>query len=178
MTQPFDSKRRDLAVLWTKAQPNVSAFVSSLVGDFHDAEDIIQQVAAAAAERFDDYDPERPFVAWAIGIARHKVYNHLRSSGRDKHVFDSEALGDIAEAYQRIEPELTEARAALDDCMKKVQGKTRQVLELRYVRDLKPSAIGDKMGMKANAVYVMLHRLRAALTTCVKSKLGRSWGQP
>lgn len=167
-------QRQDLALLWTRAQPHVSAFVSSMVLDFHAAEDLIQQVACAVAEQFDAYDPDRPFVPWAIGIARFKVFNYYRSKKRDKHVFDSESLDGIARAYAELEPELDPRRKALGVCVKKVSGRASQVLEMRYMREMKPARIAQKLEMTPNAVSVMLHRIRAALSKCIETEMGRA----
>ena len=164
-------QRKDLAALWTQAQPHVAAFVSSMVLDFHAAEDLIQQVAVAVAEQFEDYDTARPFVPWAIGIARFKVFNYYRKVKRDKHVFDSEAIDGIARACSELEPELDRRKAALDICVKRVAGRSATVLEMRYVREMKPARIAQKMGMTANAVSVMLHRVRAALEKCIEHQL-------
>ncbi|MFI4862086.1 MAG: sigma-70 family RNA polymerase sigma factor [Phycisphaerales bacterium JB063] len=164
-------QRKDLAVLWTQAQPHVAAFVSSMVLDFHAAEDLIQQVAVAVAEQFEDYDPARPFVPWSIGIARFKVYNYYRKVKRDKHVFDTEAMDGIARACSELEPELDMRKQALDTCVKRVQGRAATVLEMRYLREMKPARIAQKTGMTANAVSVMLHRIRAALQKCIEHEL-------
>lgn len=176
MTLPYreQQQRKDLAVLWTQSQPHVAAFVSSMVLDFHAAEDLIQQVAVAVAEQFEDYDASRPFVAWAIGIARFKVYNYYRSVKRDKHVFDSEAINGIARACTDLEPELDQRKQALDTCIQRVQGRGAAVLEMRYVREMKPGRIAQKMGMTANAVSVMLHRIRAALEKCIEQQLSQA----
>lgn len=172
MTQPnHEQQRKDLAVLWTQAQPHVAAFVSSMVLDFHAAEDLIQQVAVAVAEQFEEYDQARPFVAWSIGIARFKVYNYYRSTKRDKHVFDTEALDGVARAFCELAPELDPRRKALDACVKRVQGRAATVLEMRYVREMKPARIAQKIGMTSNAVSVMLHRVRAALEKCIDQQL-------
>ncbi len=174
-TNPREQQQRqDLAVLWTRAQPHVSAFVSSMVLDFHAAEDLIQQVACAVAEQFEEYEPDRPFVPWAIGIARFKVFNYYRSRKRDKHVFDSEALTGIARAYAELEPELDPRRKALAACVGKVNGRASQVLEMRYMREMKPARIAQKLEMTPNAVSVMLHRIRAALSKCIEREMSNT----
>ena len=58
----MDEKSRQATRLWTLAQPVVSAFVTSVVRDFKDRDDVLQEIAVAAIESFDAYDPKRPFV--------------------------------------------------------------------------------------------------------------------
>lgn len=52
----------EIAVLWTGAQPAVAAFVSSIIPNFQDADDILQNVAVAVIKNYDKYDKDRPFV--------------------------------------------------------------------------------------------------------------------
>ncbi|MGZ0175038.1 MAG: hypothetical protein ACKVHE_36560 [Planctomycetales bacterium] len=42
-------------------------FVSSFLRDRVEADDALQEVALVIVERFEDWDSERPFVAWALG---------------------------------------------------------------------------------------------------------------
>jgi len=63
---------------WTKAQPTVAGDISSLTPDFHQAEDILQRAALALIRKLDEYDREKPFVVWAIGVARLEVLKSRR----------------------------------------------------------------------------------------------------
>ncbi len=164
---------RDLTVHWTRAQPNVSAFISSMVINFHDAEDLIQQVAQSIAEEYHRYDSKQPFIGWALGIARFKVYNYYRSS-KKRQLLDAESLDKIEAAYTVLEPEMDELREALDHCMKQVKGRAGDAIRLRYLNDFKPKQIGEKIGMSANAVSVMLFRVRETLSRCLQLRTGLS----
>src|SRR3954447_11640897 len=95
----MDERTREVARLWTLAQPTVSAFVASMVREIRDRDDVLQDVAVAVLDSFDSYDPSRPFVAWALGIARNQALLHLRRKGRDRLVFDAEALDRIERAF-------------------------------------------------------------------------------
>ena len=75
----MDERTRQATRLWTLAQPAVSAFITSVVRDFKDRDDVLQDVAVAVIESFDRYDPQRPFTAWAIGVARNQVGLYLKS---------------------------------------------------------------------------------------------------
>lgn len=75
------SERRmaEFARCWSAAHNVLSAYVHSAIRDRHRAEDVIQEVAEAAIRSFGDFDRERSFVGWALGIARHRVPHHLRT---------------------------------------------------------------------------------------------------
>ena len=168
---PHAHAMRELARLWTGAQPAVAAFISSLVPNFHDAEDVLQRVAVAVADKFAEYDPSRPFTAWAIGVARYEVLYRRRQFATDRHVFDSDAVVRIADAYESMADRFDDMKAALNGCMGEVAGRSRKILELRYRHELAPAQIAERLRMKPNAVYVALHRLRGSLRDCVERKL-------
>jgi hypothetical protein len=63
----MDPRTREVTRLWTLAVPAVSSFVASLVRDFQDCDDVLRDTAVAVVESFDQYDPARPFLAWALG---------------------------------------------------------------------------------------------------------------
>lgn len=171
MDQSEQKGREELTVYWTQAQPIVSAFISSMVQSFQDAEDVLQMTAITLAKKYDQYDRNRPFVAWAIGIAKYEVLTYRRQKAKDRHVFDDAIVDQITQAYQETASELTGLRNALRKCLKEVKGRSRKMLELRYIRELKPTRIGRQLGMTTNAVFVALHRIRVALRDCIEQRL-------
>lgn len=62
-----DSVQR-MTIEWTRAQPSVGWFVRSFLRDQAEVGDLLQEVALVIV--FEDWDPEQPFVGWALGIAR------------------------------------------------------------------------------------------------------------
>ena len=67
----MDPATRQAFAQWTLAQPAVSAFVHAWVQDRAERDDVLQEVAVAVLESYEAYDPSRPFLPWALGIARH-----------------------------------------------------------------------------------------------------------
>lgn len=185
MSEPMDDTAhstasgamQEMALLWTQSYHLLAAFVASAVPNFHDAEDIMQQTAVAAATRFADYDRSRPFSRWVIGIARHKILNHQQKRYRDRHVFSDETLMQIAEVHERMEEEDELMKLALRKCIEKVGARSRQLLELRYTRELKPARIADKMGMAPNAVSAALSRVRQVLEACIRRTMNEQVSQ-
>ena len=171
------AQARQLSMLWTKAHPIVSAYFRACLWDFHQAEDLLQETAAAVAEKFMTYDPSRSFTSWVLGVARNKLLHHHRTHANDRHVFDDKAISQLADLYAEMEPEVTLMHTALESCIDRVNGRPRKLLEMRYVRELTPAKIAAMTGMNANAVSVMLHRVRRTPTPLVASQ-GRSPTSP
>jgi len=117
-----------LTALWTRAQPVVAGFVSSVVPNFHDAADILQNVAMVLVVKFDEYDEERSFTQWALGITRNKVLAYYHKQSREKQILDDYLIERIANAYEEMGPHLGLIHEALRRCMRKMKDRDRRLL--------------------------------------------------
>lgn len=166
----MDDRTRYAARLWTLAQPVVSAFVTSVVRDFTARDDVLQEIAVAVIESIDRYDGQRPFVAWALGVAQNQVGLYLRRERRDRLVFDEQTITTLASAFATISTRESQKLDALQECLRGLEGRARELCELRYRRDLKPAAIAEMVGMTANSVAKTLQRIRDQLRDCIDRK--------
>jgi RNA polymerase sigma-70 factor (ECF subfamily) len=158
-----------LAWLWTESQPIVAAFILSAVPDFHQAEDVLQQVAVVLVREFEKFDTSRPFLPWALGIARNLVLKSRRDSARrSKHLLDEAVLDRIQETFHENEDSLLAIRKTLRNCLSKQPQKVMELLQWRYAHDLKPREAATRMGITSGAVRAMLHRAREALRKCIR----------
>ena len=163
------SDRRALvAQQWQRWQVSIRAYLVAAVHNYHDAEDLLSQVAVAVAQDFEKYDPQTPFLRWALAIARNRVLNYRRKQATSKLVFSQDTLDLLENAMPEEPPAESATRAALDDCLDKLQDRSRQALTLRYEDDLRPAEIGNKLGMTPTAVTTLMHRVHKALAKCVK----------
>ena len=150
----MEDRTWDIARLWTLAQPAVSAFVGSIVRDFRDRDDVLQEVAVAVIDSFQSYDPSRPFVAWAIGVARNHVRNYLRGQKRDRHVFslESEAMDSVAQALLFLVPPVR-GESAMKVLGSVIRGDVEKPEDLERSRDWTlPHCPGDRVPVALSAV--------------------------
>ena len=167
-----------LSRLWSEAQPVVAAMIAGAVVDFQHSEDLVSQVAETVVMKFDDYDRSRPFTPWALGIARNIILRHYeRRAGERLVFFDDRILSAMAIAQEQVAGESAERLAAMQKCLAQIKGKTRRVMEMRYLHGLKPAAIGHSLDMTTNAVWVMLHRGRDAVSKCIGRTLMATEGE-
>ncbi len=167
----MNETRRQATRLWTVAQPVVSAFVTSVIRDFKDRDDVLQDIAVAAIESFDSYDAERPFVAWVMGVARNQVGLYLRRRRRDRLMFDQATVECLVTAFSEVAPVQRQQLDALVDCLKQITGRAHTLCQLRYRDDLKPGVIAARLGMQPNAVAKALQRIRDQLRNCVSRRV-------
>jgi RNA polymerase sigma-70 factor (ECF subfamily) len=164
---------KSLTLNWTSAQPTVLAYISSMVTNFQDAEDILQTVALTIAEKFSTFDPSGSFLSWALGIAKNKIYDYYRTQSKHSNikVLDIETVAHIAQVFDKESAHLNEMRQALDFCLGKLSGHWRQILELRYRLELSTQRMAQQLGMSQNAIFITLHRVRLALQECIRKQL-------
>ena len=161
--------------LFLRHQHDVRAFIGSVVRDWHRSEDIVQELATILWQKFDEYDAERPFGAWARGIAANLVLRDLKRQRQAMPQLSPEAVQSVLEAHDRQSvtesgPELE----ALRRCLQRLAEHARRLVRLRYGEDLGVEAIAERVGTTAAAAKKALTRIRAQLQQCVAERLAHS----
>lgn len=164
-------KREEFTHHWLEAEPSVSAYVFASVSGFHDAEDVIQRIAQELARRFDEYDAARPFVGWALWIAKSRVIDFYRAQGRTRVVFSDELLGQLADTIANQAARRSDRREALEACLEELPPRSRRLLDLRYVEELSAAQMARETGSTSGSVRVLLSRVRSVLVRCVERRL-------
>lgn len=174
-----DRQQEEFTRLWTEAQPSVSNYIHSLLTDPAAARDLVQETAVVLFRKFADYDSERPFIGWALGIAKFRVLGHHRDAARSFVTFDSELLDKFTEAWAKPAPApASDRQAALDGCMEQLQGASRKLLRFKYVDELNSKEIGERLNRNSGSIRVMLQRIREQLRACVERSLQAQGGKP
>jgi RNA polymerase sigma-70 factor (ECF subfamily) len=167
------NQNEQLAVLWTKAQRTVAAYIGSLIPDYHQSEDVLHQTAITLVRKFDEYDPSQPFVAWALGVARYEVLKHRQKYVSERAVLSGALADRLADAYASMADELDDRREALLECLQQLEGRSREAIRLRYLGELKPPEIAERLQMRPGALRVLLHRVHGSLRECIERRLAR-----
>ena len=130
----------------------VERYVKFRIPSIHDAEDVLQEVYAAAAQRRPD---EANFKAWLLGIARHKCADYFRARRPEVPV---DAL-----AIRAIEPPHPGTRhiSAVRETLARLSPADRQMLYLFYWLELPQKEIASRLGIPSGTVKSRLHAARA-----------------
>ncbi len=163
------SRHQDLARLWSAAQPVITGYIRSLVAKPDDAEDILQQVAVTVAAKTDSFpsEPHR-FTSWSLGIAKNKVLHYWRDHKyKNNLIFNSEMIEQIERYYASHASDYNSLSATLEKCIEQLTDRARLLLQLRYVRDMRPKEIGQRLGISPRGISVTLLRIRKALRDCI-----------
>lgn len=164
--------RYDFATLWAESYERLRTYVRIFVTSSHDSEDVIQETAMAIARDFKKYDPERPFLEWAVGIARNRVLQYYRKRGRDRQmVFGIETIKLIENSFLSFEPRTSVYHDALEECLSKLPPRSRHLVHLRYLSCLCAEEIAEQVGFTIQSVYTRLSQIRTGLRECINRQM-------
>lgn len=152
----------------TNAQSSLYAFICSLLGNSENARDVLQNTNLVIWEKAGEFDRNRDFKAWAFKIAYLQVMAFRKTQSRDRLVFDDQFMAGMADEVAKRNEQLEDRLEALDRCIERLPKHHQQVVRKRYALGMAVQDIADQVGQKANALAVLLYRVRKALATCVE----------
>lgn len=156
---------------FVRHQQAVLAYVLSLEPRLSDAQEIVQEVFVTVSRKAATWTEGTNFLAWACTIARYHTLDNQRKRGRGAAQLDDDVVdlvyADVPEDVEAFERE----SAALQNCLKQLAPRARELIRLRYHGGSTPQQIASRIGWTAASVRVALTRARAALRDCLRSQL-------
>lgn len=156
---------------WARCEPRVKAFLSAGCRDGTLVDDLSQEVAAAAWGKRHEYEEDREFLNWAVGMARFVLLRYRRDTARQRVILAPDLIDRVAELLLGQSDELDRKMRALSHCREKLGRPARQLLALRYSEDLPLADVARRLGRSHGAVRTSISRVRDALRTCIETWL-------
>ena len=133
-----------------------------------EVEDVLQEVLLGMHLSRHTYDPTVPVTAWAHAIARYKLVDHLRRSGRHvgHHVLDDAATMIAG-------PDTTsaaDARLDLGIAMQSLPERTRALIDKVRLQGASVAEAAAAAGMTEAAAKVAIHRGMLSLATFMRKR--------
>ncbi|HEY5942549.1 MAG TPA: sigma-70 family RNA polymerase sigma factor [Solirubrobacterales bacterium] len=148
-----------LHYLYVRYADDVLRYVTGLIRDHHEAEDITQNVFAKLMKAIKRYEERAvPFDAWILRVARNAALDHLRA----KRAIPSEEVRvtDTGQAQTAID-----RGRALRQALEDLPEDQREVLVLRHIVGLSPVEIATTLDKSESSVHGLHHRGRRSLRT-------------
>jgi RNA polymerase sigma-70 factor (ECF subfamily) len=155
----------------TDWQNRLFGYLMTLLGNLHDARDVLQETNLVLWRKVDAFEPGTDFGAWARKCAYYQALAFLRDRKRDPHLFDDNLLALFADEEPDSAQDDNERRLALRDCLAQLPDRQRSLINQRYREELPVRQLAADLGKKESAMKMGLMRLREALRTCIESKL-------
>jgi RNA polymerase sigma-70 factor (ECF subfamily) len=160
-------------MLFARHERDLYRYVLTLLPSPADAEDVVQETAAALWQNVESFDPERPFLPWACRFAYHQVLNFRRRQKTHRRMFSDAAVEALAAEWPADADGADTRREALEGCLGKLLPADRDLIRLRYASEQDIAVLAHRTGQTANALYKSLQRIRKSLMDCVTRTLAK-----
>lgn len=158
--------------LFVKHQSGVKAFILSLLPNFVEADDVLQETFLVVTRKACEFSLESNFMSWSLTIARFKVLEALRRRKRTEDVLSQEVIETLS-ASAPDDAFREERLAAVRSCLEKLTPHMQEVLRLRYFGEHGPGEIARLINWTTNSVNVALSNARKLMYECVGRHLGK-----
>lgn len=166
----FDRGER-FARLLLEVQPRLFGFVLSLSHDRQAAMDMTQEVGVLLWRKFDEYEPDTNFSAWALRIAHYKVMEWRRAQAKLPIALDDEALGLLTDEVEELSARQEARLAALKACLDRLPAKQRQVIDERYEEKISVVDLAKRWNRSRVAMHQLLKKAHQSLRYCIQEQL-------
>ena len=170
MDQPKDLTEQFVADL-TDSQPRLFAYILSLLRNADEARDVLQETNLVLWKKLAEFADVRSFEAWSTKIAYFQVLAFRRDRGRDRHEFNDQLLGQVAEAAEEAAGQTNARLRFLHGCIERLPDRQRRLVADRYGKQLAVKELARTMGKTPAALGMTLYRVRQTLMECIESRL-------
>lgn len=165
------SRGREFLRLYQANERRIYGFLLTLVPDWAQAEDLMQETTLVLWSKFAEFEPGTDFAAWALCIARYQVMQYRKRRRAQRIQFSDEVLEAIAERVCATTENFDVRRDALRDCLGKLTERDQELLRLRYGLDATVKSVAERVGRGIDAVYKALNRIHVQLLHCIRKTL-------
>jgi RNA polymerase sigma-70 factor, ECF subfamily len=150
------------------------AYLYTLIGDFHAAEDLVQEALTIAHQKREHYFPEADFGAWLRAIARNVYMRERRAGARRPEPV--EIIDDLADQMFSAEDYSAQSweqeKQALGACLEELQSTDRGLVRDHFSGGRRYAQLAESAGKTLAWVKVRMFRARKTLADCVRRRLG------
>ncbi|MCE9554463.1 MAG: sigma-70 family RNA polymerase sigma factor [Planctomycetes bacterium] len=164
-------RQSEFVRLFSENQSSIYGYIYSLVPRAADAEEVFGRVTVILWEKWEHFEPDTNFRAWARKIAYHVVLNYLKRHERREQHLSEAALGCLAEEVDSDDQRHVQRLRALAQCFDELPAAQQKLVDLCYLAGSAIQSVAAKLGQTPAATYKRLSRIRQILHDCVERKI-------
>jgi RNA polymerase sigma-70 factor (ECF subfamily) len=143
-------------------------YVFALVGNFDDADEVIQETNIRLWEQFDQFRPEADFGAWACTVALYQVLSFRKRSARQGMQLKPEFFETVSQEVLSRSAEFESRQRALGYCLDRLSEFDRSLVLRSYDGKSAMKDVAESIGRTVTATYQLLFRIRNKLHRCIE----------
>lgn len=165
---------RALRELYDLTSPKLYGLALRVLGNRNWAEDVLQEAYLTVWRSAGDYRATlSPPMAWMGLVVRSRALDFLRRRASERADAALELDDAISDTVAGDSPnpmdtsQASEQAWALHECLRKLEGRQREVLSLAYLRDLSHSELAEQLKLPLGTVKTWIRRGLEQLRTCM-----------
>jgi RNA polymerase sigma-70 factor (ECF subfamily) len=184
-------RQSELTAELEKLRPDLLRFARLQLRDAAAAEDAVQETLLAALTGSQRFESRSSYKTWLIAILRNKIIDIIRGQGRE---VNASSLAADDEGDDRLAETLFDQRghwqtaaqpgrwadpdasfeqkqfwAVFEACLDHLPAKTARVFMMRELLGFETDEICKETGISSSNCWVVLHRARLGLRTCLET---------
>ena len=166
----------EVVISLTNLQPRMFGFLLKRLASRDQALEVLQNVNLTICRKADQFEAGTDFAAWAFTIARFQLLAYRQANARERVLFSTELIDaiDLLDGSQSFEQPTSDRKAALSECLQHLPKQQQQLIIRRYAESFSVKGIAADLGKSANAVSMLLHRIREQLLACIQRRLAEN----
>ncbi|NLA16153.1 MAG: sigma-70 family RNA polymerase sigma factor [Bacteroidales bacterium] len=161
----LENKQEAYTRLLVRHKDRVQAFISNLIVNPAEAEDLVLMSFDRAFSNLKSYNPKYAFSTWLYSIVQNLCIDHYR-----KNKLSFVALEEAREA-EEVNPEdvliAEQQRQAMEKMIARLKPEYAQVIRLRYMQYYAYEEIANELGIPLGTVKTRLHRAKSKLSEII-----------
>ncbi len=154
-------------------QPRLRRFLGKLVSDWHQAEDLTQDVWIVVFKSIRKLQDPGAFWPWLYRIARNRAFQLLRRRGAIfEHDSRVDLVADMSDSDDFVAEDAQTVHAALDHLVPE----HREVLLLRFMEEMSYEEIASVVGCQLGTVKSRIHNAKCELRKTLESQARHGLG--
>lgn len=164
-------RHEEFVGLLTASHEKLLGYLLSLLGRWHDAQDVLQRASLLMWQKFGSFEPGTDFVAWASTICFYEAKTFQRTASRSRLHFDDDLLALLSDERVTDLKDHERRMEALETCLSSLGDDERRLLRASCAEHGGITALAGQMGRAPRTLYNKLAHLRRLLAECVLNRL-------
>ena len=160
--------------LFSANQTRLFAYLLTLLPQWHDAEEVLQETSVVLWRSFDQFQRGTNFLAWARKTAFHQTLTFRKRNKRHAlPLFSDEFIACVVQEAECMAETLEEQLHAMGKCIEHLPSEHRRLVTLCYQPNVTTQEVATQLGRPAGTVYKSLTRIRRTLMECIERTISQ-----
>lgn len=160
-------KEQECVRLLSAHYVQIKSFIFCMLPNASDVDDVMQETSVAIWSKSNDYELGTDFVAWAVTIAKYKVFEFRRKNHHNLIALNDNVLDLLEKENTSLLSNTKERTQALMQCIKKLSSQDQEFIKLKYAEGFTLKKLAQRFGYSVSSIYRNSTRIHGLLLGCI-----------